>query len=32
MQSRVDDYYAAFTKGVVRGRGVPIVQVRDGMG
>ena len=32
MQSRVDDYYAAFTKGVARGRGVPIAQVRDGMG
>ena len=32
MQSRVDDYYAAFTKAVARGRGVPISQVRDGMG
>ena len=32
MQSRVDDYYAAFTEGVARGRGVPIAQVRDGMG
>jgi signal peptide peptidase SppA len=32
MQSRVDDYYAAFTKGVARGRGMPISQVRDGMG
>ena len=32
MQSRVDDYYAAFTKGVARGRGVPIAQVREGMG
>lgn len=32
MQSRVDDYYAAFTKGVSRARGVPIAQVRDGMG
>lgn len=32
MQSRVDDYYAAFTKGVARGRGVPIAHVRDGMG
>ena len=31
MQSRVDDYYAAFTEGVARGRGVPIAQVRDGM-
>lgn len=32
MQSRVDDYYGAFTKAVARGRGVPISQVRDGMG
>lgn len=32
MQSRVDDYYAAFTKGVSRARGIPIAQVRDGMG
>jgi len=32
MQSRVDDYYAAFTKAVARGRGVPIGEVRDGMG
>lgn len=32
MQSRVDDYYASFTKAVARGRGVPIAQVRDGMG
>ena len=32
MQSRVDDYYAAFTKAVAKGRGVPISQVRDGMG
>ena len=32
MQSRVDDYYAAFIKGVARGRGVPLAQVRDGMG
>jgi len=32
MQSRVDDYYANFTKAVARGRGVPIAQVRDGMG
>ena len=32
MQSRVDDYYATFTKAVARGRGVPIAQVRDGMG
>ena len=32
MQSRVDDYYTTFTKAVARGRGVPISQVRDGMG
>lgn len=32
MQSRVDDYYAAFTKAVAKGRGLPISQVRDGMG
>jgi signal peptide peptidase SppA len=32
MQSRVEDYYAAFTKAVAKGRGVPITQVRDGMG
>jgi signal peptide peptidase SppA len=32
MQSRVDDYYAAFTKAVAKGRGVPIIEVRDGMG
>lgn len=32
MQSRVDDYYAAFTKGVAKGRGVSIDQVRNGMG
>jgi signal peptide peptidase SppA len=32
MQSRVDDYYAAFTKAVSKGRGVSIAQVRDGMG
>jgi signal peptide peptidase SppA len=32
MQSRVDDYYASFTKAVARGRGVRIAQVRDGMG
>jgi ClpP class serine protease len=32
MQSRVDDYYAAFTQAVAKGRGVPISQVRDGMG
>ena len=32
MQSRVDDYYGAFTKGVSRGRKVPIDAVRNGMG
>lgn len=32
MQSRVEDYYAAFTKAVAKGRGVSIAQVRDGMG
>ena len=32
MQSRVDDYYASFTKSVAKGRGVGIDQVRNGMG
>jgi signal peptide peptidase SppA len=32
MQQRVDDYYGAFTRGVAKQRGVPIAQVRDGMG
>lgn len=32
MQSRVDDYYTAFTKGVAKARAVPIDQVRNGMG
>ena len=32
MQSRVDDYFLAFTKAVAKGRGVPIAQVRNGMG
>ena len=32
MQSRVDDYYAAFTKGVARSRKVGIDKVRNGMG
>lgn len=32
MQSRVEDYYVAFTKAVAKGRGVPIDQVRNGMG
>lgn len=32
MQTRVDDYYAAFTKGVAKARGVLVSQVREGMG
>lgn len=32
LQSRTDDYYAAFTKAVARGRGVGIDAVRSGMG
>ena len=32
MQSRVNDYYAAFIKGVAKGRGVGVDQVRTGMG
>jgi signal peptide peptidase SppA len=32
MQARVDEYYTAFTKGVAKGRNVPIAQVRSGMG
>lgn len=32
MQSRVNDYYTAFTKAVAKGRGVSIDQVRNGMG
>ena len=32
LQSRVDDYYTAFARGVSRARNVPIAQVRDGMG
>ena len=32
MQTRVDEYYAAFVKGVAKGRGVGIEQVRSGMG
>jgi signal peptide peptidase SppA len=32
MQSRVDDYYTAFTKAVAKGRNVPVDQVRNGMG
>lgn len=32
MQSRIDDYYTAFTKGVAKGRKVGIDQVRSDMG
>lgn len=32
MQSRVSDYYAAFTQGVAKGRGASIESVRSGMG
>lgn len=32
LQQRTDDYYAAFTKAVAKGRSVPIDQVRGGMG
>ncbi len=32
MQSRVDDYFLAFTKAIAKGRNLPIAQVRDGMG
>lgn len=32
MQSRIDDYYAAFTKGVAKARGASIDAVRSGMG
>ena len=32
MQSRVNDYYGAFTKAVAKGRNVPIDAVRNGMG
>jgi len=32
LQSRVDDYYAMFTKGVAKGRNVPIEAARTGMG
>lgn len=32
MQTRVEDYYAAFTKGVSKGRKVSIDKVRNGMG
>ncbi|KWI36360.1 hypothetical protein WM04_06905 [Burkholderia ubonensis] len=32
MQSRVDDYYEAFTNAVAKGRNVPVARVRSGMG
>jgi signal peptide peptidase SppA len=32
MQTRVNDYYTAFTKAVAKGRSVPVDQVRNGMG
>lgn len=32
MQSRIDDYYAAFTRGVAKGRKVGVEQVRSDMG
>ena len=32
MQTRVDEYYVAFVKGVAKGRGVGMEQVRSGMG
>jgi signal peptide peptidase SppA len=32
MQSRVDDYYNAFAKGVAKGRGLTVNDVREGMG
>ena len=32
MQSRVDDYYGAFTRDVAKGRNVNVDQVRNGMG
>ncbi len=32
MQSRVDDYYSAFTNAVAQGRNVSIAQVQNGMG
>jgi len=32
MQSRVNDYYSAFTTAVAKGRAVPVATVRDGMG
>jgi signal peptide peptidase SppA len=32
LQSRVNEYYAAFTKAVAKGRNAPVSKVRDGMG
>jgi signal peptide peptidase SppA len=32
MQSRVDDYFQAFTKAIAKGRNLSISQVREGMG
>lgn len=32
MQSTIDGYYGAFTRQVARGRGVPVSDVRNGMG
>lgn len=32
MQTRINDYYSAFTKGVSRARDVPVATVREGMG
>ncbi len=32
IQARVDDYYAAFVKGVAQGRGVSVADVRGGFG
>lgn len=32
MQSRVNDYYGAFTRTIAKGRGVPLEAVRNGMG
>lgn len=32
MQSSVDNYYGAFTRGVAKARGVDVAQVREGMG
>lgn len=32
MQSRVNDYYGAFVRGIAKARDIPVGQVRDGMG